>query len=46
MVLANDPVKVITINVLGSLNLLYAAMDAGVADVHLLLVGCGVGQFL
>ena len=30
MVLADDPLKVITINVLGSLNLLYAAMDAGV----------------
>lgn len=30
MVLPNDPVKVITINVLGSLNLLYAAMNAGV----------------
>lgn len=30
MVLADDPVKVISINVLGSLNLLYAAMDAGV----------------
>ena len=29
MVLADDPLKVITINVLGSLNLLYAAMDAG-----------------
>ena len=29
MVLADDPVEVITINVLGSLNLLYAAMDAG-----------------
>jgi len=30
MVLADDPLKVISINVLGSLNLLYAAMDAGV----------------
>ena len=30
MVLADDPVKVITINVLGSLNLLYAALDTGV----------------
>ena len=30
MVLAEDPLKVISINVLGSLNLLYAAMDAGV----------------
>ena len=30
MVLANDPLKVISINVLGSFNLLYAAMDAGV----------------
>jgi UDP-glucose 4-epimerase len=30
MVLADDPLQVITINVLGSLNLLYAAMDAGV----------------
>ena len=30
MVLANDPVEVIAINVLGSLNLLYAAMESGV----------------
>ena len=30
MVLADDPLRVISINVLGSLNLLYAAMDAGV----------------
>jgi nucleoside-diphosphate-sugar epimerase len=30
MVLADDPVGVITTNVLGSLNLLYAAMDTGV----------------
>ncbi len=30
MVLADDPIRVITINVLGSLNLLYSAMDTGV----------------
>ena len=43
MVLADDPVKLITINVLGSLNLLYAAIDAGVRTFHLLLVhGCAL----
>ncbi len=31
MVLAGDPVEVIAINVLGSLNLLYAALESGVS---------------
>ena len=45
MVLADDPVKVITINVLGSLNLLYAAMDAGVRTFIYCSSAAALGSF-
>ena len=45
MVLADDPVKVITINVLGSLNLLYAAMDAGVSTFTYCSSAAALGSF-
>ena len=45
MVMANDPVKVITINVLGSLNLLYAAMDAGVGTFIYCSSAAALGSF-
>jgi nucleoside-diphosphate-sugar epimerase len=45
MVLADDPLKVITINVLGSLNLLYAAMDAGVQTFIYCSSAAALGSF-
>ena len=45
MVMADDPVKVITINVLGSLNLLYAAMDAGVGTFIYCSSAAAFGSF-
>jgi len=45
MVLADDPVKIITINVLGSLNLLYAAMDAGVRTFTYCSSAAALGSF-
>lgn len=45
MVLADDPLKVITINVLGSLNLLYAAMDAGVRTFIYCSSAAALGSF-
>ena len=45
MVLADDPVKVITINVLGSLNLLYAAMDTGVRTFIYCSSAAALGSF-
>jgi UDP-glucose 4-epimerase len=45
MVLADDPAKVITINVLGSLNLLYAAMDAGVSTFIYCSSAAALGSF-
>ena len=45
MVLADDPVEVITINVLGSLNLLYAAMDAGVRTFIYCSSAAALGSF-
>src|SRR5262245_55059535 len=45
MVLADDPVKVISINVLGSLNLLYAAMDAGVHTFIYCSSAAALGSF-
>jgi UDP-glucose 4-epimerase len=45
MVLANDPVEVISINVLGSLNLLYAAMDAGVRAFIYCSSAAALGSF-
>jgi UDP-glucose 4-epimerase len=45
MVLADDPPKVITINVLGSLNLLYAAMDAGVKTFIYCSSAAALGSF-
>jgi len=45
MVLADDPIKVITINVLGSLNLLYAAMDAGVNTFIYCSSAAALGSF-
>ena len=45
MVLADDPVEVISINVLGSLNLLYAAMDAGVRTFIYCSSAAALGSF-
>ena len=45
MVLADDPVEVISINVLGSLNLLYAAMDAGVRAFVYCSSAAALGSF-
>ena len=45
MVLADDPLKVITINVLGSLNLLYAAMDAGAQTFIYCSSAAALGSF-
>jgi UDP-glucose 4-epimerase len=45
MVLADDPVEVISINVLGSLNLLYAAMDAGVRAFIYCSSAAALGSF-
>src|SRR4029078_2478258 len=45
MVLDDDPVEVITINVLGSLNLLYAAMDAGVRTFIYCSSAAALGSF-
>ena len=45
MVLADDPVKVITINVLGSLNLLYAALDTGVRTFIYCSSAAALGSF-
>lgn len=45
MVLAGDPVEVISINVLGSLNLLYAAMDAGVRAFVYCSSAAALGSF-
>ena len=45
MVLAEDPAKVITINVLGSLHLLYAAMDAGVKTFVYCSSAAALGSF-
>lgn len=45
MVLADDPLKVIAINVLGSLNLLCAAMDAGVRTFIYCSSAAALGSF-
>jgi UDP-glucose 4-epimerase len=45
MVLADDPLKVVTINVLGSLNLLYAAIDAGVRTFVYCSSAAALGSF-
>ena len=45
MVLADNPLKVITINVLGSLNLLYAAMDTGVRTFIYCSSAAALGSF-
>jgi nucleoside-diphosphate-sugar epimerase len=45
MVLADNPVEVMTINVLGSLNLLYAAMDAGVTTFIYCSSAAALGSF-
>jgi UDP-glucose 4-epimerase len=45
MVLADDPLKVVTINVLGSLNLLYAAMDTGVRTFVYCSSAAALGSF-
>src|SRR4249920_371752 len=45
MVLADDPLKVISINVLGSLNLLHAAMDAGVQTFIYCSSAAALGSF-
>jgi UDP-glucose 4-epimerase len=45
MVLADDPVEVISINVLGSLHLLYAAMDAGVRAFIYCSSAAALGSF-
>jgi UDP-glucose 4-epimerase len=45
MVLADDPAKVITINVLGSLNLLYAALDTGVRTFIYCSSAAALGSF-
>ena len=46
MVMADDPVGVMAINVVGSLNLLHAADGGRRQDFHLLFVGLGDRQFL
>jgi UDP-glucose 4-epimerase len=45
MVLADDPVKVITINVLGSLNLLHAAMDTNTRTFVYCSSAAALGSF-
>src|SRR6188508_827118 len=45
MVLADDPAEVITVNVLGSLNLLYAAMDTGVRTFIYCSSAAALGSF-
>jgi nucleoside-diphosphate-sugar epimerase len=45
MVLADDPLRVISINVLGSLNLLYAAMDADVKTFVYCSSAAALGSF-
>jgi len=45
MVLADDPVAVVAINVLGSLNLLYAAMDTGVRTFIYCSSAAALGSF-
>ncbi len=45
MVLGDDPLKVISINVLGSLNLLYAAIDAGVRTLVYCSSAAALGSF-
>lgn len=45
MVLADDPLKVVTINVFGSLNLLYAAIDAGVRTFIYCSSAAALGSF-
>src|SRR5262249_52985440 len=45
MVLADDPAKVVTINVLGSLKLLYAAMDAAVSTFIYCSSAAALGSF-
>ena len=45
MVLADDPLKVITINVLGSLNLLYAAIETGVQTFIYCSSAAALGSF-
>jgi UDP-glucose 4-epimerase len=45
MVLADNPVEVMTINVLGNLNLLYAAMDAGVTTFIYCSSAAALGSF-
>jgi UDP-glucuronate 4-epimerase len=45
MVLADDPAKVVTINVLGSLNLLYAAMDTKVRTFVYCSSAAALGSF-
>jgi nucleoside-diphosphate-sugar epimerase len=45
MVLADNPLKVITINVLGSLNLLYAAMNTGVRTFIYCSSAAALGSF-
>jgi UDP-glucose 4-epimerase len=45
MVLADDPVKVITINVLGSLNLLHAAMDTNMRTFVYCSSAAALGSF-
>jgi nucleoside-diphosphate-sugar epimerase len=45
MVLADDPLEVITINVLGSLNLLYAAMNTGVRTFIYCSSAAALGSF-
>src|SRR5215475_13393031 len=45
MVLADDPVAVVAINVLGSLNLLYAAIDAGVTTFIYCSSAAALGSF-
>jgi UDP-glucose 4-epimerase len=45
MVLADDPVEVIAINVLGSLNLLYAALESGVSTFVYCSSAAALGNF-
>ena len=45
MVLADDPVEVIAINVIGSLNVLYAAMDTGVRTFVYCSSAAALGSF-
>jgi UDP-glucuronate 4-epimerase len=45
MVLADDPVEVIAINVLGSLNLLYAALESGVGTFVYCSSAAALGNF-